>query len=742
MTLRNSVEAKNYDINDSIADIYLVLDSGLHITKWNDASNKIKKYSNGDVIGKTIHELLTPTKIPITEELCKEVLKTQTPRSVISKDLQFHGMDLVLFNIYPLNEGLNIIVKDITDYKTPEPPVDKVEYRFQSTLDNMLEGCAILDYDWNYLYANEVNAKHSRKNKDELIGANIFTVFPGFETTLFYETFNKTMKERIPQQIEAEFTYPDGSSSWFETRSVPVPEGIFIQSIDVSERKQNEEALLRYQSILNQSERIARIGSWWIELIDLDNMNANPVRWSDGVYSILGYEPQSFPATYGLFFNHIHPDDKEIFINELESAVKNGLMFHLEHRIIRKDGVERILLEQAEVHKYDNGIPHRIVGAVKDVTDIRNTARDRERLLIDIDNERNKLKDLLFLSEQNAAELNAIIESIPDALFIGDINGMRLCNDKALKLMGAESLSELQKRIKELRMKFNVRWPESGNPLKEEELPFNRALNGENVIQEVLATNAKTNKDLYLRIACAPVKLNGRVIAAVAIESDITEKIQTEKIIKASLLEKEVLLQEIFHRTKNNMQVISSIIGLKANSIGNKESIAILEDMKSKIQTISIVHQMLYQSNNLSRVDLAEYIKNLVHLLINNYLSNPEKVTFELDLVQINVLIDFAVPCGLIINELITNSLKYAFPGDRRGKISISLSQTEDGLIEIRVSDNGIGMRESDMRNSKGLGLKLFKILSEQLQAKTVLESKNGVSWYVAFKDKYYSERV
>jgi PAS domain S-box-containing protein len=742
MALTENSGAKIHDLNDNIADIYFAVDSGLHITKWNNASNKLKKYSNWDVIGKTIYELLAPSRTRITEEICKEVLKTQSPRSVITRDLQFYGMDLVLFNIYPSQEGLNIIVKDITEFKKAEDPVNKIENRFQNILDNMIEGCSILDYDWNYLYANEVSSKNSRKNKNELIGNNIFSVFPGFENTAFYSAFKKTMNERSAQQIEAEFTYPDGSSSWFETRSVPVPEGIFIQSIDITERKQNEEALRGYQSILNQSERIARIGSWWIELIDLENMNSNPVRWSDGVYSILGYNPQSFPASYELFFNHIHPDDKEIFVKEFNSAVKDGLMFHLEHRIIRKDGVERILLEQAEVHKFDNGKPLRIVGAVKDVTDIRNTAMDHEKLLIDIESERNKLKELLFLSEQNTAELNAIIESIPDALFIGDINGMRLCNDKALKLLGAESLSDLKTRILELRKKFNVRWPNSGIPLTEEELPFSKALTGENVIEEVLATNAKTNQDLYLRIACAPVKLNGEVIAAVAIESDITEKIQTEKIIKASLLEKEVLLQEIFHRTKNNMQVISSIIGLKANTIENKESIAILEDMKSKIQTISIVHQMLYQSNNLSRVDLAEYIKNLVHLLINNYISNPEKISFELDLVQINVLIDFAVPCGLIINELITNSLKYAFPGNRRGKISISLSQTKDGMIEIRVSDNGIGIRNSDLHDSKGLGLKLFQILSEQLQAKTVLETNDGVSWYISFKDNYYSERV
>jgi PAS domain S-box-containing protein len=524
-------------------------------------------------------------------------------------------------------------------------------------------------------------------------------------------------------------------------------------------------------------------------------------------------------------------------------------------------------LEEAELYKDNKGRPLRIVGAVKDVTEIRNTAKERELLAHDIENERDKLKtiiesvpeeiwvindkedilllnppamerfgvgnienlnlrmvlskleirqidgsprnidelgilqslkgknvssdimiqnskssewgyyhinsapmwdhdgnvfgavavvaniserkrteqkirELLSSSERRAAEFNAIIQSIPDAMFIGNNSGITICNDKALKLLGADSFDDLKNRIVELRRKFNIRKPDTGVPLNADELPFNRALLGEIVLEEVLATQPGTNQDLYIRIACAPVFLNNQVIAAVAIESDITEKIQAEKVMKASLVEKEVLLQEIYHRTKNNMQIISSILGLKAAAVKKKEIIEILEDVKGKIQTISLVHQMLYQSNNLSKINLADYIKNLVQLLRNNYLLDAEKVSFELEMENINILIDFAVPLGLIINELLSNSLKYAFPGDIKGNISIKLSKNENGLIEIRISDNGIGMKETDMNKNSSLGLKLLQILAEQLQAKTEYNIKNGVSWYFGFMDTFYSQRV
>jgi PAS domain S-box-containing protein len=230
----------------------------------------------------------------------------------------------------------------------------------------------------------------------------------------------------------------------------------------------------------------------------------------------------------------------------------------------------------------------------------------------------------------------------------------------------------------------------------------------------------------------------------IAIFEDITESKIAEKTIRASLKEKEVLLRELYHRTKNNMQVVSSLIGLKSASLKDEHMVNILHEMKNRIQTIALVHQKLYQSQNLSRVDLKEYITDLVSLLVYSYASEQDKITFTLELENINVLIDTAVPCGLIINELISNSFKHAFPGDRKGNISVKLKKLDDETIELAISDNGIGIPEGyNLLEKNTLGMQVFyNIATEQLLGNVRIESKNGLTFIIHFKDISYEERV
>jgi PAS domain S-box-containing protein len=225
---------------------------------------------------------------------------------------------------------------------------------------------------------------------------------------------------------------------------------------------------------------------------------------------------------------------------------------------------------------------------------------------------------------------------------------------------------------------------------------------------------------------------------------DITEQRRVEETIRASLKEKEVLLRELYHRTKNNMQVISSLIGLKSASIKDDQMINILHDMKNRIQTIALVHQKLYQSQNLSRVDLKEYITDLVNLLVSSYADIQDKITFTLNLENINVLIDTAVPCGLIINELISNSFKHAFPGDRKGNICVQLKKLEEDTIELVISDNGIGIPVGfNLLDKNTLGMQVFyNIATGQLMGDVKVESNNGLIFTIHFKDVSYEERV
>jgi PAS domain S-box-containing protein len=223
----------------------------------------------------------------------------------------------------------------------------------------------------------------------------------------------------------------------------------------------------------------------------------------------------------------------------------------------------------------------------------------------------------------------------------------------------------------------------------------------------------------------------------VAIRADITSRKQAEETIKNALKEKEVLIREIYHRSKNNMQVISSLLQLKADATDDILAKKILHDMTERIQAIALVHQKLYQSKNLSSVDLKDYISDLTELILLSYSKYSDKISLVLDLDSIMVDLDTAVPCGLVINELLTNSFKYAFPDDRKGIIKVALKKLDEETIELIVSDTGIGIPEGNNHmKSNTLGLQLFQSISEdQLMGKVEIINENGLTYKIQFKN-------
>ncbi len=217
-----------------------------------------------------------------------------------------------------------------------------------------------------------------------------------------------------------------------------------------------------------------------------------------------------------------------------------------------------------------------------------------------------------------------------------------------------------------------------------------------------------------------------------------------ETQIRASLTEKETLIRELYHRTKNNMQVVSSLLTLHSVELEGEGAKAIFKDVVNKIVAMSLVHQKLYESRDLSNIDLADYIRDLVALLMDSYGVSSEKIQFDLDLEDMTMLIDTAIPCGLVISEIIANAIKYAFPNGRRGRIRIELKKAEGGFVEIRIADDGIGVLEGFRVDTHGkMGMKtLFSMVTHQLQGSIQFSSMGGVEYVIRFKGKLYDERV
>ncbi len=229
------------------------------------------------------------------------------------------------------------------------------------------------------------------------------------------------------------------------------------------------------------------------------------------------------------------------------------------------------------------------------------------------------------------------------------------------------------------------------------------------------------------------MEINGRKVIQ-AVVRDITDRKLDEDRIKASLAEKEVLLKEIHHRVKNNLQVISSLLKLQSRYIQDSRVSEMLKDSQNRVRSMALVHEQLYQSKDLSNIDFAEYIQNLAYNLFQAYEIHAEGVKLQANIAPCAMNIDTAVPCGLIINELVTNSLKYAFKGKTKGQIKINFTLDNNGLCVLTVSDSGIGFPQNlDHRNARTLGLRLVGSLVKQIRGKIELLETAGTTFKITF---------
>ncbi len=321
---------------------------------------------------------------------------------------------------------------------------------------------------------------------------------------------------------------------------------------------------------------------------------------------------------------------------------------------------------------------------------------------------------------------NNIIRSMVETLVVLDIDGtIKIANISLLKLLEYGENELTGKSIRTI--------------LDEDLIGSFRKENG--IIDKNIIIYHETNyltkngKKIPVAFSASVMHDNGKFEGIVCVAKDITEQKISNEEIKKSLHEKEMLLREIHHRVKNNMQIISSLLMLQSDKIEDKKYIDIFTDSHNRILSMALIHEKLYQSENFAHIDVKEYINDLVSNLIYSYAATGNvKLEMKVDNFPLNI--DLAVPCGLIINELVTNSLKYAFPESIKGKITIVfISKDNNGLL-LCVSDDGIGIPvDIDIRKTKSLGLNLVTALAEnQLHGRIILNRERGTEFQINFK--------
>ncbi|MEL7669651.1 histidine kinase N-terminal 7TM domain-containing protein [Methanobacterium sp.] len=217
---------------------------------------------------------------------------------------------------------------------------------------------------------------------------------------------------------------------------------------------------------------------------------------------------------------------------------------------------------------------------------------------------------------------------------------------------------------------------------------------------------------------------------------DINKRKKLEDELKKSLEEKDLMMKEIHHRVKNNFMIIQSLLQLQSRHINDKDVLEIFKESQNRIKSMVFVHQRLYQHDNLKKINFGDYPETLASDIFKSYVSNPDQITLDIDTEDVTIDIDTAIPLGLILNELISNSLKYAFPKGRNGILTVK-SYLKGSKYSLIVSDNGIGFPEDlDYENSDSLGLKLIYSLSDQIGADVKLDTANGTKFEITFEVK------
>jgi PAS domain S-box-containing protein len=232
----------------------------------------------------------------------------------------------------------------------------------------------------------------------------------------------------------------------------------------------------------------------------------------------------------------------------------------------------------------------------------------------------------------------------------------------------------------------------------------------------------KDGSEFPVEIGLNPIETDEgmKVLSAIV---DISDRKQKEERIHAALREKDILLGEIHHRVKNNLQVVHSLLDLQSSRISDPAAVGMLRESRNRVRSMALIHQILYQSKDFARVDFRNFLDALVPTLVSSYGTAPERITVAVTAAEVLLPIDTAIPCGLVVNELITNALKHAFPEGREGRIGVELAKPAEDQVLLAVGDDGVGIPdEFDPMQAATLGLQLVVLLSEQLGATLTMQ--------------------
>jgi PAS domain S-box-containing protein len=619
------------------------------------------------------------------------------------------------------------------------------EKKYRIIVETANEGIWTVNPEARTTYVNKKMAEMLGYAQDEMVGRPVWE-FAYEESKAVIKRNLENREQGIDESYEFKLRRKDGSPLWtfVSGKSLFDSNGKFTGTMgmftDISQRKgaetklretlDNLENLVKertadlenaYNSLkesekdLAEAQEMAHIGNWnW-------NIVTNELHWSDEVYRIFGLKPQEFKATFDEYFKYVHPEDRDHLNNAIKKTFE-GEPYSVDNKIITANGEERIVHTDAEIIFNEDNIPVYARGIVQDIT------------------ERKRAEEALRRSEERfrvALKGSRVVMFSQDL----DLRYTWVYNPSP----GFKSEDVLDKRD------YDIYQPEDAETfvaIKRQVLASGVGRRDEVVTHRPISAGG----NLVHEMTTEPLlDSTGAIVGIICVAVDITERKKAEEIMaKIEIARK----QEIHHRIKNNLQVISSLLDLQADKFNNKECIKdseVLEAFKesqNRVISMALIHEELYKGGEFETLNFSPYIKELAENLLQTYNLGDTDISLKLNLAQ-NVFFDMdtAVPLGIIVNELITNSFKHAFSGRKEGEIQIGLhreenvkltkSTNEDCKSEsfaLIISDNGVGIPESlDIEDLDTLGMQLVVSLVDQLDGELETERDNGTKFIIRF---------
>lgn len=510
--------------------------------------------------------------------------------------------------------------------------------------------------------------------------------------------------------VEYRIITPSGQLKWLEATSQPEKQAngdmVWYGVLnEISDRKQSEAALRESEEKFRQlAETIREV--FWIKEGDDQLLYVSP-----NYELIWGRSVQSLYQNHQEWCDSIHPDECDRVIAANAQKIENG--FDQEYRIIRPDGEIRWIRDRAFPIFDAQGQVYRIAGIAEDISDRKQTEQALQ-------------KSQYFIQR--------VADTTPHLLYIYDLIEQRniYVNPYVTTVLGYQ-VQDIQQMDSPLWL--NLMHPDDHSELCDPLKQFDTAKDGDIIEREYRLRRADGEyRWLYSRDTVFSRTADGKPKQVLGTAQDITERKLAEAQLKASLQEKELLLKEVHHRVKNNLQIISSLFSLQSQYIDNPEVLSLLMESKNRIRAMALIHEKLYQSWTFAKIDFTSYIQTLTRNLFASYNISSNRISLGLEVSDVSLTLDDAIPCGLLINELVSNALKHAFPNQQSGEISLQLSLNSDENCVLTVKDNGVGLpQDFSLEQTNSLGMLLVKALSLQLRGHLEIQNNNGAVFKVTF---------